>query len=261
MTAGSERIERFDFLLDAARDAQGITIARHVTNTIKIALGSLPSTGIGVPRQETREPHDVSGDGISGTAPTAGREIDLQLELTSMEFSAASTSKSAGRRRRPVLLSRKAAIRATRDPQAVAEESSGSGRKISRFRQVGYARGSSAARGRSATAIPRRLRDCSSDEVWATTDNARSFGPKVANHYGAVLPDQRDLRPRHRPQLQWRPGDPLPVAYPFALLDHSVRYEARFSRSSSARFTNRRAQAESLGEPTHCTLSTMKLPM
>jgi lysophospholipase L1-like esterase len=71
-----------------------------------------------------------------------------------------------------------------------------------------------------------KTRDCTSDEVWATTDNSQSFGVKVASHYGAdyqinAISGRGIVR-----NYNGSPGDPLPVAYPFALLDHSALYEA-----------------------------------
>jgi lysophospholipase L1-like esterase len=68
-------------------------------------------------------------------------------------------------------------------------------------------------------------RDCTQDEVWATTDNSQSFGPKVARHYGAdyqinAISGRGIVR-----NYGGSPGDPLPVAYPFVLFEHSVRYE------------------------------------
>jgi lysophospholipase L1-like esterase len=70
-----------------------------------------------------------------------------------------------------------------------------------------------------------KSRDCTNDEVWATTDTTRSFGAKVASHYGAdyqinAISGRGIVR-----NYNGGPGDPLPVAYPFALLDHAVLYE------------------------------------
>ena len=68
-------------------------------------------------------------------------------------------------------------------------------------------------------------RDCTGDEVWATTDNSQAFGPKVAKHYDAdyqvnAISGRGIVR-----NYNGGGGDPLPVAYPFALLDHSARYD------------------------------------
>jgi lysophospholipase L1-like esterase len=70
-----------------------------------------------------------------------------------------------------------------------------------------------------------KSRDCTNDEVWATTDNTQSFGATVARHYDAdyqinAISGRGIVR-----NYNGSPGDPMPVAYPFALLDHSVVYE------------------------------------
>ena len=70
-----------------------------------------------------------------------------------------------------------------------------------------------------------KTRQCTEDEVWSTTDSSQSFGAKIANHYGAdyqinAISGRGIVR-----NYDGSPGDPLPVAYPFALLDHSARYE------------------------------------
>ena len=70
-----------------------------------------------------------------------------------------------------------------------------------------------------------KTRDCTNDEVWATTDNSQSFGVKVASHYDAdyqinAISGRGIVR-----NYNGSAGDPMPVAYPFALLDHSVVYE------------------------------------
>ena len=68
-------------------------------------------------------------------------------------------------------------------------------------------------------------RDCSQDEVWATTDNSRAFGPKIARRYDAdyqvnAISGRGIVR-----NYDGSAGDPLPVAYPFELLNHSARYD------------------------------------
>jgi lysophospholipase L1-like esterase len=70
-----------------------------------------------------------------------------------------------------------------------------------------------------------KTRECTEDQVWATTDTTQSFGAKVADHYGAdyqinAISGRGIVR-----NYDGTPDDPLPVAYPFALLDHSVTYE------------------------------------
>jgi lysophospholipase L1-like esterase len=70
-----------------------------------------------------------------------------------------------------------------------------------------------------------KTRTCTGDEVWATTDNSQAFGARVANHYGA---DYQINAISGRGIVRNYDGftaDPLPVAYPFALLDHSKVYE------------------------------------
>lgn len=68
-------------------------------------------------------------------------------------------------------------------------------------------------------------RDCTGDEVWKTTDTSLAFGPKVARHYDAdyqvnAISGRGIVR-----NYGGSAGDPLPVAYPFTLLDHGARYE------------------------------------
>ncbi|HEY5809282.1 MAG TPA: GDSL-type esterase/lipase family protein [Povalibacter sp.] len=68
-------------------------------------------------------------------------------------------------------------------------------------------------------------RECTSEEVWATTDNSQAFGPKVARHYGAdyqinAISGRGIVR-----NYNGSPGDTLPAAYPFAIFDHSSRYD------------------------------------
>jgi lysophospholipase L1-like esterase len=70
-----------------------------------------------------------------------------------------------------------------------------------------------------------KTRSCTGEEVWATTDNSQAFGAKVANHYGA---DYQINAISGRGIVRNHDGftaDPLPVAYPFALLDHSAVYK------------------------------------
>lgn len=69
-------------------------------------------------------------------------------------------------------------------------------------------------------------RDCSTDDVWKTTDNSQAFGPKVARHYEA---DYQVNAISGRGVVRNYGGfaaDPLPVAYPFTLLDHAARYDS-----------------------------------
>ncbi|WP_162435189.1 SGNH/GDSL hydrolase family protein [Pseudoxanthomonas koreensis] len=66
-------------------------------------------------------------------------------------------------------------------------------------------------------------RECSADEVWATTDNTRAYGPLLAARYGA---DYRVNAISGRGIVRNYGGlaaDTLPLAYPWLLFDHSVR--------------------------------------
>jgi len=68
-------------------------------------------------------------------------------------------------------------------------------------------------------------RECTQEDVWKTTDSSAAFGPKVARHYDAdyqvnAISGRGIVR-----NYDGSPGDPLPVAYPFVLLDHAQRYE------------------------------------
>jgi len=70
-----------------------------------------------------------------------------------------------------------------------------------------------------------KTRDCTEDDVWATTDSSAAFGPQVARHYDAdyqvnAISGRGIVR-----NYDGSPGDPLPVAYPFVLLDHAARYQ------------------------------------
>jgi lysophospholipase L1-like esterase len=70
-------------------------------------------------------------------------------------------------------------------------------------------------------------RDCTEDQVWKTTDNSQAFGPKMARHYEAdyqvnAISGRGIVR-----NYGGSAGDPLPVAYPFVLLDHATRFEDR----------------------------------
>jgi lysophospholipase L1-like esterase len=67
-------------------------------------------------------------------------------------------------------------------------------------------------------------RDCTEDEVWATTDTSQAFGPKIAKHYAAdyqinAISGRGIVR-----NYDGSDGDPLPVAYPLTLPDQTERY-------------------------------------
>jgi lysophospholipase L1-like esterase len=67
-------------------------------------------------------------------------------------------------------------------------------------------------------------RECTTDEVWATTDASQGFGPIVARHYDADY--QINAISGRGIVRNWdgTPGDPLPVAYPFVLFDKKTTY-------------------------------------
>lgn len=72
-----------------------------------------------------------------------------------------------------------------------------------------------------------KSRDCTADEVWSNTDTSAAFGAKVARHYDAdyqinAISGRGIVR-----NYDGSAGDPLPVAYPFVLLDHAARYAGR----------------------------------
>lgn len=68
-------------------------------------------------------------------------------------------------------------------------------------------------------------RECTTDEVWSTTDTSQAFGPIVARHYDADY--QINAISGRGIVRNWdgTAGDPLPVAYPFALFDKKVAYK------------------------------------
>jgi len=66
--------------------------------------------------------------------------------------------------------------------------------------------------------------ECTTDEVWATTDNTRAFGPLTANHYQAnyqvnAISGRGIVR-----NYNGAAGDTLPVAYPYVLFDKKQVY-------------------------------------
>lgn len=69
-------------------------------------------------------------------------------------------------------------------------------------------------------------RDCTGEQVWATTDNTKSVGAVTARHYGA---DYRVNAISGRGIVRNFNGlsaDPLPVAYPYTLFDKAARDSA-----------------------------------
>lgn len=68
-------------------------------------------------------------------------------------------------------------------------------------------------------------RDCTTDDVWKTTDNSQAFGPEMARHYNADY--QVNAISGHGIVRNYNgfAADPVPVAYPFVLLDHNTVYK------------------------------------
>lgn len=67
------------------------------------------------------------------------------------------------------------------------------------------------------------VRDCSKADVWATTDTTRGIAAITAQRYGAdyrvnAISGRGIVR-----NYDGGPGNTLPAAYPFALLDHTAR--------------------------------------
>ncbi|RZM18878.1 MAG: GDSL family lipase, partial [Sphingomonas sp.] len=67
-------------------------------------------------------------------------------------------------------------------------------------------------------------RDCTQDEVWATTDTAQAMPALTARRYGAdyqvnAISGRGIVR-----NYDGMPADTLPVAYPFTLFDKATRY-------------------------------------
>jgi lysophospholipase L1-like esterase len=68
-------------------------------------------------------------------------------------------------------------------------------------------------------------RDCTTDDVWKTTDNSVAFGPVTAHHYNADY--QINAISGHGIVRNYNgmAGDPVPVAYPYVLLNHDTVYQ------------------------------------
>jgi lysophospholipase L1-like esterase len=67
-------------------------------------------------------------------------------------------------------------------------------------------------------------RDCTNDDVWATTDNSQNFGPLTANHYHAdyqinAISGRGIVR-----NYNGFAADTLPIAYPYVLFDKKQQY-------------------------------------
>ncbi|ADU14160.1 SGNH/GDSL hydrolase family protein [Asticcacaulis excentricus] len=69
-------------------------------------------------------------------------------------------------------------------------------------------------------------RDCTNDEVWATTDTSQAFGPLTAKHYEADYQvnafSGRGIVRNYNGFI----GDPLPKLYPYSLFDGKTAYDA-----------------------------------
>jgi lysophospholipase L1-like esterase len=66
--------------------------------------------------------------------------------------------------------------------------------------------------------------NCTTNEVWATTDNSQAFGPLIARHYQAdyqvnAISGRGIVR-----NYDGFAGDTVPTAYPYLLLDHKQPY-------------------------------------
>lgn len=71
-------------------------------------------------------------------------------------------------------------------------------------------------------------RQCTGQEIWATTNTSQAFGPLTAKHYGADY--QINAISGRGIVRNWDGGggDTLPEVYPYALFDKSKTYENRF---------------------------------
>ncbi|MBW8749752.1 MAG: GDSL family lipase, partial [Acidobacteria bacterium] len=68
-------------------------------------------------------------------------------------------------------------------------------------------------------------RDCTTDDVWKTTDNTLAFGPLMAERYDADYQINAISGHGIVRNYDGSPGDPVPVAYPFVLLSHGTLYQ------------------------------------
>jgi len=67
-------------------------------------------------------------------------------------------------------------------------------------------------------------RDCSQDEVWATTDTSRGIAGLTASHYGAAYQVNAISGRGIVRNYNGFAADPLPQAYPYVLFDKAGRY-------------------------------------
>jgi lysophospholipase L1-like esterase len=68
-------------------------------------------------------------------------------------------------------------------------------------------------------------RDCTSDEVWSSTDTTRAFGPITAHRYGADYQVNSISGRGIVRNYSGGAGATLPAAYPYTMLDPPSRYE------------------------------------
>jgi len=68
-------------------------------------------------------------------------------------------------------------------------------------------------------------RECTKDEVWATTDTQQAFGPLTAKHFNADYQINAYSGRGIVRNYDGFIGDPLPVLYPYALFDGKTAYD------------------------------------
>jgi lysophospholipase L1-like esterase len=67
-------------------------------------------------------------------------------------------------------------------------------------------------------------RECTKEEIWATTDTQQAFGPLTAKHYGADYQINAFSGRGIVRNYDGFIGDPLPALYPYALYDGKSEY-------------------------------------
>jgi lysophospholipase L1-like esterase len=67
-------------------------------------------------------------------------------------------------------------------------------------------------------------RDCTTGEVWASTDNSRAFGPLTAHHYNAAYQINAISGRGIVRNYNGTPGDTIPLAFPYVLFDRKQLY-------------------------------------
>lgn len=68
-------------------------------------------------------------------------------------------------------------------------------------------------------------RECTTDEVWASTDTSQAFGPLIAAHYGAEYEVNAISGRGIVRNYNGFAGDTLPEAYPYVLFDKKQRVD------------------------------------